>query len=245
MRFKFTSGDIASRLHEIGAVDRVSPEDVHSVQTSDAQPAMLVAVDRGQADAKWYALNGVQPSLPAVRVCVLMHASWTPLSGEGQPFGDAEPKLPSVTEALTNGADIVVIGGDGLIGAPRCGLILGKTAVVDRIRTTPFWSLVRADLGAQAAMVSVLNAWTEGNLEQVPVLSMLQTSKANLESRGQRLSTRLSAEPLVADVSLTNHTAGYVLIHLGNCHRCNFGYGIVTCRQKSGRASWPTKCPHS
>ncbi len=78
---------------------RLTPEDTQTIQTSDAQPAMLIAVNRGQEHANCLSCNRVSFTTCDSRFCVLMHASWTSLTGEGrQPFSEVEPKLPSVTE---------------------------------------------------------------------------------------------------------------------------------------------------
>ncbi len=204
---KAAGSDVASRVQEIGAADRVVSEDLQTIQTSAGSPAILVAVDRGQPQARWFDSPADASSLPAVRVCLLLHAKWTNASQDSASLGEIEPPLPSVQQALADGADLVVIPGDGVLGGPRCGVLVGNATVIERIRHSARWTLLRADIGVQAAMVSVLNAWTDSQFESIPVVTMLQTSAANLQSRGQRLMTRLMAEPLIAEVALTNHSA--------------------------------------
>jgi L-seryl-tRNA(Ser) seleniumtransferase len=52
---------------------------------------------------------------------------------------------PSVQASIAAGVDLVCFSGDKLLGGPQCGIIAGRAALVDRLRTHPLMRALRAD----------------------------------------------------------------------------------------------------
>jgi len=97
---------------------------------------------------------------------------------------------PSLTEALSAGADLVTCSGDKLLGGPQAGLILGRKAAVDRLRDHPLLRALRLDKMSLAALEATLMLHRDLP-ERVPVRHMLGQTEAVLEQRAQRLQAML------------------------------------------------------
>ncbi len=105
-------------------------------------------------------------------------------------YGIAEP---TVLDSLKTGIDIILFSGDKLLGGPQGGIIIGKKEYVDRMKKHPLARILRVDKMTLAAMEATFNAYL--NLEEakneIPVLSMLCTSKQDLKVRAERLKEKI------------------------------------------------------
>ncbi len=101
--------------------------------------------------------------------------------------GTAEPTL---SEALSAGADLVTCSGDKLLGGPQAGLILGRKTAVDRLRHHPLLRAVRLDKMSLAALEATLMLHRD-TPEHVPVRRMLGQTEAVLQQRAERLQSML------------------------------------------------------
>jgi len=97
---------------------------------------------------------------------------------------------PSLSEALSAGADLVTCSGDKLLGGPQAGLILGRKAAVDGLRGHPLLRAVRLDKMSLAALEATLMLHRDMP-ERVPVRHMLGQTEAVLEQRAERLQAML------------------------------------------------------
>ena len=106
--------------------------------------------------------------------------------------GGAEPTL---RQALADGADLVTCSGDKLLGGPQAGLILGRKALVDRLRNHPLLRAVRLDKMSLAALEATLLLHRDSP-QQVPVRRMLAQSETVLKERAERLQALLGGGTL-------------------------------------------------
>jgi L-seryl-tRNA(Ser) seleniumtransferase len=182
-------------VHEVGSIDRVDPADSRQISA----PGILVSVDNGAADRDWYHAPGdsVQPA-ELVRVLYLPAASLQE---------DTFARLPSVMQRLQAGVDLIVTPGNGTLGGPACGLIVGRKKQIDAIGRSAVWPSVVADLATQAAMTVTLELLGSTHSSDVPVQAMIQTSEENLRSRAERLATRFAAESVVRSCQITDKPA--------------------------------------
>jgi L-seryl-tRNA(Ser) seleniumtransferase len=101
---------------------------------------------------------------------------------------------PAATEALADGADLVVFSGDKLLGGPQAGIVLGRRALVERLRRHPIARAVRVDKMQVAALGSVLADHAAERSTDLPVWRMLRESADQVHRRAARLAEALDGD---------------------------------------------------
>ena len=98
-------------------------------------------------------------------------------------------KEPTVAASLRNGADVVAFSGDKLLGGPQAGILIGRAAVIDKLRNDPMTRAVRIDKLTLAALEATLALYLDPETvaQKVPTLGALSESDDSLEGRAQAL----------------------------------------------------------
>lgn len=111
---------------------------------------------------------------------------------------------PSVQEIMKSGADLVTFSGDKLLGGPQGGIIVGRQALVEKIRKNPLARAVRVDKMTIAAFEATLYDYLdpEKALLNIPVLRMLFQPPELIKSRAKKIAAHLRKQILEADISL-------------------------------------------
>jgi L-seryl-tRNA(Ser) seleniumtransferase len=124
----------------------------------------------------------------------------------GEPGGAAMDRAlggePKVQASLEAGVDALCFSGDKLLGGPQAGIIVGRKAIVDTVRTHPLMRAVRVDKLTYAALEATLAEYVAGRASRtVPVMRAIALSAADIERRARALIERLRpARPLGAEV---------------------------------------------
>ena len=101
---------------------------------------------------------------------------------------------PSVQASIAAGVDLICFSGDKLLGGPQAGIIAGRKALVDRLRTHPLMRALRVDKITLALLEATLAEYSEGRAATtVPVQRMLHLSPEEIETRAQALAATLAA----------------------------------------------------
>ena len=101
---------------------------------------------------------------------------------------------PSVQASIAAGVDVVCFSGDKLLGGPQCGIIAGRAALIDRLRTHPLMRALRADKITFALLEATLSEYRAGRAQTtIPVQRMLHLSAEEIETRAQALADTLAS----------------------------------------------------
>lgn len=110
-----------------------------------------------------------------------------------RPFG--LPHEPTVQEAVAAGLDLVTFSGDKLLGGPQAGIVVGRRALVDRLKKNPLLRALRLDKVTIALLEATFRLYLapERAVREVPTLAMLAARPAELRPRAESLAARLGA----------------------------------------------------
>jgi L-seryl-tRNA(Ser) seleniumtransferase len=110
---------------------------------------------------------------------------------------------PSVQAAIEWGAQLVLVRGDGLIGGPACGIVLGNAEAVDRLLNRPMASAHRIDAARAAALAATLELHGDPGRAAlaIPTLALATTPVENLRSRAERLAPQIGASAMVSEAT--------------------------------------------
>jgi L-seryl-tRNA(Ser) seleniumtransferase len=93
---------------------------------------------------------------------------------------------PVVAERLAAGADLVLASGDKLLGGPQCGIVVGRAALVERLRRNPLRRALRCDKTTLAALEATLRLYrfAPDVARAIPTLRYLRRPAEELERVG-------------------------------------------------------------
>jgi L-seryl-tRNA(Ser) seleniumtransferase len=109
----------------------------------------------------------------------------------------AEPTLPG---DFRIGADLVAASGDKLLGGPQCGLLAGRSDLIERIRKNPLLRTFRVDKLTYAALEATLMDYVPGRTDSIPVIRMLRASPDEILKRCEWIAGQVKGIDLVTDV---------------------------------------------
>ena len=118
-------------------------------------------------------------------------------SDQGQirvrPGSDPLNAEPAVEASVAAGVDVCCFSGDKLLGGPQAGIIVGRLALIDRIRKHPLMRALRVDKMTYAALEATLTEYAAGRAATtVPVQRMLTMTADEIRTRADALATALS-----------------------------------------------------
>jgi L-seryl-tRNA(Ser) seleniumtransferase len=125
-----------------------------------------------------------------------------------RPYG--LPYEPTIAASIAAGADVVTCSGDKLLGGPQAGVIVGRAAAIERLRTHPLARAVRLDKLQLAALEATLRLSLEETraLARIPTLRMLTAPVAEVRTRAEVLAERIrEAVADAADVMTVDEIA--------------------------------------
>ena len=96
---------------------------------------------------------------------------------------------PTVKQAVNAGVDVLTFSGDKLLGGPQAGLILGKKAYLDPIRSNPLARALRIDKLTLASLEATLTQYLdeEKAVREIPTLWMLTQPLEEIERKARIL----------------------------------------------------------
>ena len=191
------------RLIEVGTTNRTRIEDYAAALDSHPQ-ALLLRVHRGN-----FAMVGFT-EMPEVAALARLGRERKVYLLHDLGSGALDPALGEFTAAqsLREGADLVLISGDKLLGGPQAGILLGKRELVEKCRRHPLSRALRVDKMLFAALEATLRLYRDGRAGELPALKALFATPEELRRRATELALKLAELGLAATVVETEGQVG-------------------------------------
>lgn len=191
-----------AKLVEVGTTNRTRAADYAAAVTPET--ALLL-----HAHASNFKQIGFTESTPLAEMAAIAHAHNLLMVddlGSGALLDTARFGLehePMIQESLAAGCDLVCFSGDKLLGGPQAGIIVGKGALVDRLKRHPLARALRADKLSLAALMATLRLYRqEKAVEQVPVWRMIARPLAELQATAARWAEQVGGEVLPGESTI-------------------------------------------
>jgi L-seryl-tRNA(Ser) seleniumtransferase len=110
------------------------------------------------------------------------------------------PAEETLLESYRDGVDLIAASGDKLLGGPQCGLLIGRTNLIERIRANPLLRAFRVDKLTYAALEATLIGYLSNQERSIPIIRMLNITTTEILERSQRLADSLRSSELSAEV---------------------------------------------
>src|SRR5450432_1073839 len=183
-------GKSGAILREVGTTNRTRIADYESA--INERTKLLLRVHRSNFEITGFT---EQPSVS--ELVALAHKHKLPLMedlGSGslvdlRTFGINDE--PGVLDSLRTGVHVVTYSGDKLLGGPQAGLISGREDLVKKMRENSLFRALRVDKLTYAALVATLLAYVKRDYAAIPVLGMMEISKAEVARRAEALVAKL------------------------------------------------------
>ena len=198
-----------ARLVEIGTTNRTHLDDYRRALGQSSAVGAIVKVHRSNFSIEGFVaeagvaelaglVDGHVPIIHDLGSGLLLPLDSFGLRGE-----------PTAHEALRDGATIVTMSGDKLLGGPQAGIIVGRQNAIDALRRNPLTRAFRVDKLTLAALEATLALYRDPELalREIPALAMLTADVATLRVRASRLLEHLAAGGDSRDVRIEESDA--------------------------------------
>lgn len=207
-------------LREVGTTNRTHPKDYRAAVCGET--ALLLKVHTSN-----YTVVGFTSEVAVGELAEIGRESALPVmidagSGNLVTLTDlVKAAAPSVRDYLDAGADVVTFSGDKLLGGPQAGIIVGRKALVDRMKTNPLYRALRVDKMTLAVLHGTLRLYADElqAMRTIPVLRMLSMTGDDLRKRARSLARflrkKLPYQAAVKTVDGFSQVGGGSLPHVG------------------------------
>ncbi|HYD54567.1 MAG TPA: L-seryl-tRNA(Sec) selenium transferase, partial [Gemmatimonadaceae bacterium] len=191
-------GKSGARLREVGTTNRTHLADYRAALDEGA--GAMVKVHRSN-----FAMAGFVAEASARELAALGRERGVPLlhdlgSGLLLPLDDIGlTGEPTAREAVADGATLVLMSGDKLLGGPQAGIIVGTRIAIAALRANPLIRSYRVDKLTLAALEATLALYRDPARarRQIPTLAMLGAPVDVVRRRAERLAARLGGRATV------------------------------------------------
>ena len=190
-------------MREVGTTNRTTLEDYEAAVTD--QTGLILVVHRSN-----FYMKGFVEAPGLEELAALGQKRGVPVLYDQGSGAVLDPGLldgveheRTIGSALAQGVDLVCFSGDKLFGGPQAGLICGREELVSAMKTNPMFRALRCDKLTLSALQAVVEVYlendsklAEGLSPDLPALSCLAQSLAELEARAAKFQEQLSSSGL-------------------------------------------------
>lgn len=199
-----------ARLVEVGSTNRTRVGDYESA-IADGSASALLKVHRSNFRITGFTEEASVEDLVSIgrtHGVPVVHDLGSGLMVPAERLG--LPDEPRATESVAAGADAVVVSGDKLLGGPQAGIIVGRTALVERMRKNPLCRALRVDKVTLAGLEATLRLYLDPDsvIARVPTLRMLAEGASDVKRRAERLAADLTDRGIPCSVAPTRGAVG-------------------------------------
>jgi len=196
-----------ARMVEVGTTNRTRIEDYAAAVTPRTAAIMKVHASNFQVIGFTESVElKALATVAREHRLLLLHDLGSGALLETAAYGLAEE--PRIQDSLLSGADLVACSADKLLGGPQAGLLLGRTALVDRVMKHPLARAVRVDKLTLAALIATLDLYLTQSLAGLPIWNMLGASAESIAARARDWQRRLTEAGAAVDVMPAESTVG-------------------------------------
>jgi L-seryl-tRNA(Ser) seleniumtransferase len=179
-----------ARLVETGATNRTHLRDFEKVINEDTSMLLKVHPSNyrilgftGEVSRQELASLAAEKGLYFMEDLgsgVLVDVSNFGLSGE-----------PTVKDCIDAGVDVVTFSGDKMLGGPQIGAVVGKSEIIDQLRTFPLLRALRVDKMTLSALETTLRQYLKGEQKKIPTIAMLSKNINELRDSANKLAEKI------------------------------------------------------
>ncbi|MGN1038388.1 MAG: L-seryl-tRNA(Sec) selenium transferase, partial [Mailhella sp.] len=182
-------------LREVGTTNRTHLADYERALSENTRAILWVHPSN-------YRIIGFHSTVPAKELADFAHEHHLPMLedlGSGSlldfsPYGLHDE--PTVPEVIRQGTDVVTFSGDKVLGGPQAGIIVGRKALLDKMKKNQLLRALRCDKLTLAALEATLRLYRdrETALKSIPTVRRLSMGKEELHQKALQLKQLLDAE---------------------------------------------------
>lgn len=200
-------------LHEVGTTNRTHADDYRRAidANTGANTGALVKVHRSNFEQRGFVAEAsVRDLAPIAREAgvPLLYDFGSGLLISLEQYGLRGE--PIARDGIADGADLVLMSGDKMLGGPQAGIMLGSRAVIAQCRRNPLCRALRVDKLTLAALEATLALYREPAVavREIPTLAMLTAPHQSVRQRAESLGRRLGARGIASTVVDCDATVG-------------------------------------
>lgn len=240
----FTTAGV--RLREIGTTNRTYLTDYENA--IGEQTGAIIRVHRGNFVQTGFV---TQPTIDelvrsnhadSIPVIDDIGSGWLSSAVLMDSLGATARNEPDVKSSVACGADVTLFSGDKLFGGPQCGIIVGKTSWIERIKQSPMVRAMRIDKMTLAALQATVEIHVAGKAEEeLPFLRMIRRTPSDIKADCEKVMEainshqRRKSEWNVVDLAKDPAASGSSARSTNN----EFKATIVECSSQIGGGSMP------